>query len=238
MMSRLQFYYHSMDPDFGKILFITEVGSRMWGMEEFASDYDRVHIYQVPTRSILEGRKISVTRPQKQYTDEQGRLIDASFMEVGHLVKLLISGNINAIWAVTSPLVIEDLVGVREPLRKVVVSTLSRQSYYSVRGMAESQALDAFRDRGRENPEKPYLTAIRTLLFGQRLLSEGVPDYRVMDGLTWDPEITPEDRYAAELVLLDEVFRECQLPLVPDDRLFRDLLFSLRTEDLGPYRRS
>lgn len=99
---------HYMDPESGRILFITEVGSRMWGMEEFASDYDWVHIYQVPTRSILEGRKIPVTRPQKHYTDDHGRLIDASFMEIGHLVQLLISGNINAIWAVTSPLVIAD----------------------------------------------------------------------------------------------------------------------------------
>jgi len=64
---------HYMDPESGEILFITEVGSRMWGMEEFASDYDWVHIYQVPTRSILEGRKLPVTRPQKQYTDDHGR---------------------------------------------------------------------------------------------------------------------------------------------------------------------
>jgi predicted nucleotidyltransferase len=210
----------------------------MWGMEEFASDYDRVHIYQVPTRSVLEGRKISVTRPQKQYTDGQGRLIDASFMEVGHLVKLLISGNINAIRAVTSPLVIDDPAGAREPLRKVVVSTLSRQSYHSIRGLAESQASDAFGNRGRKNPEKPYFTAIRTLLFGQRLLGEGVPDYRVMDSLSRDPDTTPADCYAAEVVRLDEVFRESRLPLVPDDRPFRDLLFSLRTEDLERSRRS
>jgi predicted nucleotidyltransferase len=227
-----------MDPYPGKLLFIAEVGSRMWGMEEFASDYDWVHIYQVTTRSILEGRKIPGTCPQKQYIDEPGRLIDASYMEIGHLVQLLISGNINAIWAATSPLVISDPAGARERLRKVVVSTLSRQSYHSIRGMAESQASDAFRKRGRENPEKPYLTAIRTLRFGQRLLGEGILDYRVMDGLSRDPEGIPKDHYAAELLRLDEVCRESRLPPYPDDRPFRDLLFSFRTEDLECSRRS
>jgi predicted nucleotidyltransferase len=227
-----------MDPYPGKLLFIAEVGSRMWGMEEFASDYDWVHIYQVTTRSILEGRKIPGTCPQKQYIDEPGRLIDASYMEIGHLVQLLISGNINAIWAATSPLVISDPAGARERLRKVVVSTLSRQSYHSIRGMAESQASDAFRKRGRDNPEKPYLTAIRTLRFGQRLLGEGILDYRVMDGLSRDPEGIPKDHYAAELLRLDEVCRESRLPPYPDDRPFRDLLFAFRTEDLECSRRS
>lgn len=229
---------HYMDPESGEILFITEVGSRMWGMEEFASDYDWVHIYQVPTRSILEGRKIPVTRPQKQYTDDHGRLIDASFMEIGHLVQLLISGNINAIWAVTSPLVITDLSDARERLRKVVVSTLSRKSYHSIRGMAESQVSDAVRRRGQDNPEKPYLSAIRTLLFGQRLLSEGILDYTVMNGLLRDREGSPGDLYEAEFMKLDEAYRKSRLPLVPDEGLFRDLLFSLRTGDLERYHRA
>jgi len=229
---------HYMDPESGEILFITEVGSRMWGMEEFASDYDWVHIYQVPTRSILEGRKIPVTRPQEQYTDDHGRLIDASFMEIGHLVQLLISGNINAIWAVTSPLVIADLSDARERLRKVVVSTLSRKSCHSIRGMAESQASDAVRRRGQVNPEKPFLTAIRTLLFGQRLLLEGILDYTVMNGLLQDREGSPGDSYEAEYLKLDEAYRESRLPLVPDEGLFRDLLFSIRTDDLDRYNRA
>ena len=102
----------------------------------------------------------------------KGRLIDASFMEIGHLMKLLISGNLNAIWAVTSPLVIDDPAGVRGRLWKVVFFMFSRQSYHSIRGMAESEALDTVRNCGRENPEKPYITAIRILRFGQRLLGE------------------------------------------------------------------
>lgn len=222
-----------MDPDIGRVLFITEVGSRMWGMEEFASDYDWVHVYQVPTRSILEGRNTPVTRPQKQYTDDSGRLIDASFMEVGHLVKLLISGNINAIWGVTSPFVISDPGGARARLRNVVISTLSRQSYHSVRGMAESQSSDALRKRGRDDADKPYLSAIRTLRFGQQLLEGGVLDYRVMEGLTRDPAVSPGNWYAAERARLDAACRESRLPPTPDERPFRDLLFSLRVEDLG-----
>jgi len=104
--------------------------------------------------------------------------------------------------------------------------------------MAESQVSDAVRRRGQVNPEKPFLSAIRTLLFGQRLLSEGILDYTVMNGLLRDCEGSPKDRYEAEYLKLDEAYRESRLPLVPDERLFRDLLFSLRTDDLERYDRA
>ncbi len=37
----------------GQNLFVTEVGSRMWGMATPESDYDHVVVYQVPTPSRL-----------------------------------------------------------------------------------------------------------------------------------------------------------------------------------------
>ena len=72
----------------GQTLFVTEVGSRMWGMATPESDYDHVVVYQVPTRRILEGHRVPETRPTRQYVDEAGRaLVQAGRVGGGHAVR-------------------------------------------------------------------------------------------------------------------------------------------------------
>jgi predicted nucleotidyltransferase len=96
-------------------LFVTEVGSRMWGMEKFASDYDLFHCYQQPAREYLRTSTFEKSRPaKKDYDLRDGvtRELDCQYMEIGHLVNLLKKGNVNAIWAVCSPVVHQN----RQPL--------------------------------------------------------------------------------------------------------------------------
>ena len=48
-----------------KILYISCVGSHMWGMESKESDIDLVMIYIVPTKRILRGEKFPATIRQE-----------------------------------------------------------------------------------------------------------------------------------------------------------------------------
>jgi predicted nucleotidyltransferase len=88
-----------------KILYISCVGSHMWRMESKESDIDLVMIYTVSTRRILRGEKFPVAIRQEMVA-RRGGIYDTLGWEIGHLIDLLIKGNINAIWYATSPLVI------------------------------------------------------------------------------------------------------------------------------------
>jgi hypothetical protein len=68
-----------------------------------------------------------------------GRELDETWLEVGHLVDQLIKENANAIWFIMSPLVVKGHPALRE-LQVMVRSNLSRATYPSLRGIATSQA--------------------------------------------------------------------------------------------------
>jgi predicted nucleotidyltransferase len=120
-----------------KNLFISCVGSHMWGMENEESDIDLVMIYIAPTRSILRGERIRSTIRQ-EIADRGGEVYDTLGWEIGHLINQLIKGNVNAIWYVTSPLHVKPSI-VQEELSLLVQANLCRQTYHSIKGMAESQ---------------------------------------------------------------------------------------------------
>ena len=87
-------------------LYVSCVGSHMWGMNNEQSDIDLVMIYIAPTRAILRGEKIPFTVRQ-QIAPKNGEIYDTLGWEIGHLIDQLIKGNINAIWYATSHLVIK-----------------------------------------------------------------------------------------------------------------------------------
>ena len=61
------------DPE--SYLFVTEVGSRMWGMAKFASDYDLFHVYQTPSRKYLVSGDFGSTKPASTWVDSKKREI-------------------------------------------------------------------------------------------------------------------------------------------------------------------
>jgi predicted nucleotidyltransferase len=77
----------------------------MWKMEKETSYIDLFMIYTVPKRRILRGEKFPATIRQ-EIVARRGGIYDTLGWEIGHLIDLLIKGNINAIWYATSPLVI------------------------------------------------------------------------------------------------------------------------------------
>ena len=208
-----------------KTLFISCVGSHMWGMQIQESDIDLVMIYIAPTRAILRGERISPTVRQ-QITARGGEIYDTLGWEIGHLINQLIKGNINAIWYVTSPLIIKPSI-IQEELSALVEANLCRKTYHSVKGMAQSQIKSE--EKPGENPRttgKGYRTAQRTINFGIKLLLEGK--------ICFAPALrTPgAEEIMEKLQQLEEAYEASPLPDRPDENAFREFLLRLRMDEM------
>ena len=208
-----------------KTLFISCVGSHMWGMHSLESDIDLVMIYIAPTRAILRGERISPTVRQ-QIKARGGEIYDTLGWEIGHLINQLIRGNVNAIWYVASPLVIKPSI-IQEELSALVQANLCRQTYHSIKGMAQSQI------KSEEKPAKKpriagkgYRTALRTINFGIKLLSEGRISFKPALGTPGAEEVTEKMRQ------LDEAYEASRLPDRTDEDAFREFLLRLRMDEM------
>jgi predicted nucleotidyltransferase len=205
-----------------KTLFISCVGSHMWGMQSSESDIDLVMIYIAPTRALLRGERISPTVRQR-ITARGGEIYDTLGWEIGHLINQLIKGNVNAIWYATSPLVIKPS-SVREELSSLVQANLCRETYHSIKGMSQSQI------KSEEKPKvagKGYRTALRTMNFGIKLLSEGKICFAPALGTPGAGEVMEKMRQ------LEEAYEASPLPDRPDEEAFRELLLRLRMEEMA-----
>ena len=214
-------------------LWITEVGSAMWGMETFASDHDYVVIFANNTRNVLIGNTM-VTLPAKTNITIPGidKPCDISAMEIGHLVHLLKKGNVNAIWAVMSPIVVtgaDNNWGLQN-LQNLVRKTVSSASYPSIEGMAISQCHDAKKRAQVRDPKKSYATALRTLEFGTRLFDTGE--------IRFDPPTSKKFNEKAVVKAIHDLRRaygdSCpRLPTTVLAKPFDDYLYNLRVEILN-----
>jgi len=206
-----------------KILFETEVGSIMWGMQTPESDHDIMQVYAQPTRDILSGKVIIKNKPHHQYK-QFGYEWDYQFMEIGHLVNLLIKGNCNAIWMVTSPVVITDS-DVLKKLRDLTVTNLSKASYDSINGLATSNFKDQEK-RPLMRPNKAYKQCLRTLNFGTTLFETGE--------LRYSPVTKEVDKNDIEdaFIRLNKAYENTKLINSPNEQVFRDFLYNLRIEGL------
>lgn len=158
-------------PNFDDCLFVTEVGSRMWGMADETSDYDLFCCYNTPAKEYLSTGEFEKTKPHKNFI-EDSKEYDIQYMEIGHLVKLLMKGNVNAMWAVCSPIV-HKRDKVLETLKDLALQNISLQSYASINGMATSQFMDAQKRITVRSPQKSLKACIRTLNFGCNLFAGG-----------------------------------------------------------------
>ncbi|MFZ3050986.1 MAG: nucleotidyltransferase domain-containing protein [Methanothrix sp.] len=213
-----------------KILYISCVGSHMWGMESKESDIDLVMIYIVPTKRILRGEKFPATIRQEMAA-RGGEIYDTLGWEIGHLIDLLIKGNVNAIWYATSPLVIMPSA-LQEELSAIVQANLCRESYHSIKGMAESQINS---ETGQlklsgiglvKRPGKGYRTALRTINFGIKLLREARISY---EPVMHDPAL---EELKEGMNQLDEAYGQSMLPDLPDEDQFRDFLLRQRLKEM------
>ena len=203
-------------------LFINCVGSHMWNMQNGENDIDLVMIYIAPTRSILRGERIPPTIRQ-EIAARGGEVYDTLGWEVGHLINQLIKGNVNAIWYVSSPLHVKPSP-IQEELSLLVQANLCRETYQSIKGMAESQIKSE--TGASRKPGKGYRTALRTINFGIALLSEA----RICFATVLH---TPKAGEVSEkMQQLEEAYESSLLPDLPDEDAFRDYLMRLRMLDL------
>ena len=208
-----------------KTLFISCVGSHMWGMQNLESDIDLVMIYIAPTKRILRGERIPPTIRQ-EIADRGGEVYDTLGWEIGHLINQLIKGNVNAIWYVTSPLIIKPSP-IQKELSVLVQANLCRETYRSIKGMAESQIKSE--EGAAKKPGKGYRTALRTINFGITLLSEG--------RICFAPvlHIPGVEEVMEKMVQLEEAYKTSSLPDLPDEEAFREFLLQSAIEGDGRF---
>jgi len=241
----------------------------MWGMGDLSSDHDLVYVYRFPTTLILDGHRVPTSLPSKVYTDARGREMDCSFLEIGHLVNLLMKGNVNAIWAMMSPILVEDRTNDSVPdnqrfygggwyhqLRDITARNLSKISYHSIKGVAESHYKDVKKRADQREPRKSLLTAIRTLRFGTNLMTNGILTEQVrvpcgkggyyMTGLRYHLNFDVmsdaikenrdvdqlEKQYETELALFERAYLQSALPVKVNPNPFRAFLRGFRLYDL------
>jgi hypothetical protein len=213
-------------PEGYTLLWKTEVGSGMWGTDR--NDLDLMAVYCVDTNKILRGENIRITMPHRKYRDElkYGDIdVEEQAQELGHLVNKLIDGNVNAIWSVCSPKIIESpYCGILWDLQKIVCNNLSRMSYHSIKGMSMSQYYDNEKRAAVMPPGKAYCGALRVANFGCTLLADNKLEFKGID----TNYIPTEDEVLAAILSLDNMYKISDLPEKPNEDLFRDFLYHVR----------
>lgn len=113
------------------ILWQTNVGSTMWGMNKPDSDTDIFEAYIVDTKELLRGRAKTESY-QKHYPDTN---TDVTGHEVGTIIQQLLKGNMNYLWGVTSPITILQKDTTLDRLFDIVKRTVAKNCVNSIRGM-------------------------------------------------------------------------------------------------------
>jgi predicted nucleotidyltransferase len=198
-----------------RTLFVTNVGSHMWNMQRPESDIDLFKCNIAPTRDILSGNMHDHCHFSQ--TDN----IDTQASEIGKTVRMLIAGNVNYIWGVHSPIVVENSEELQE-LR--TLSTPSANCFYSIRGLA----LHNLNLEKKTKDSKHRKTIYRSIRFGVNIL-EG-KGYRFMK--VEEPDIFLEDIQNV-LKELEDAKANTKLPEHPENEAkMIEWLVDLRIREL------
>lgn len=215
--------------NFDDCLFVTEVGSRMWGMADETSDYDLFCCYNTPAKEYLRTGEFERTKPHKNFI-EDGKEYDIQYMEIGHLVKLLMKGNVNALWAVCSPIIHKENKILVE-LKDLTLNNLSLQSYASIKGIATSQFMDAEKRISVRSPQKSLKTCMRTLNFGCNLFAGGGVYF---DGAYLNKYDTFYNSFMCkqEFNRFDRIYAGSTIEKEPDYEQFYDFIVHFRLKEI------
>jgi predicted nucleotidyltransferase len=207
-----------------KKLWTTVVGSHVWDMNRPDSDIDEFTVYIVPTTEILSGTNRGGGSHFTSYEEK-----DEHRHEIGHVIDHLLTGNINYLIGVMSPITTYQRVNHRERLRSIMLEYgQSKSSYHSIKGLAISNYRKYVigHDTAREYPlEKKCNLICRSLMFGINLLNG--------NGFQFNP-VKKQNEYdvKAKLRLLDIAYKGSKLPDHVDSEPFRNYLLNLRLREL------
>lgn len=199
-----------------KIIAETVVGSHIWSMNYKDSDTDIFQVYMESTRKILDG----TARNKSSFKQIDG--VDVSIHEVRKVVNMLLAGNINFMVGVLSPIMITTTDEFKE-LKQLVKNNLAKNCYHSINGLAIHNQM---KYEGTDKmTTKRWNQIIRSLEFGIRILSgEGVKFVPVKGGC--------KQLFQAKLMTLQTAFNTSPLPEKPNEKPFRDWLYSVRIKEL------
>lgn len=199
-------------------LFSTKIGSHIWQMNHEGSDTDIGRVDIMDSRSFLLGIKVKGKHKKK---DENN--LDVQTQEIGHLIGLLMKGNINAIWLVMSPDIISQYGTALDELRQIVARNYSKNTYYSINGLAKNNIHDFINNGDPQSLEyKKKLGIIgRTLNFGINLLMWNEAIFK---------PVTVKNAKEIEYLMkrLDEVLESSSLPEKIDYKPFEEYLIKYR----------
>lgn len=166
--------------DSNEILFRTNVGSHMWKMNQENSDTDIFECYILPTKEILKGKI-----PGNHFTQDEENRIDIQRQEISKLTSEIIKSNINYIGYIFSPIVLEG-VEFLERYRNLARKVISKQVYFSIKGMALHNYKKYQKNGVDNNDEKAWNKIVRVLRFGTFLMETGIITFSPINGSTVD----------------------------------------------------
>lgn len=203
-------------------IFCTMVGSHMWGMQHKGSDIDQFICYTAPAKTLLDGTAEERGYLRSFVVKENGK--DIVYHEASKVVEQLIKGNVNFLWGVMSPRVIESS-GCHEELKRIVGRNLAKNCYHSIRGLAVHN-YKKYIQSGRDPSEKRCNTIVRTINLGICILNEGLFKFSSTFGAT------PDD-VLKRVKALERAYSASKLPERPNAAEFREWLLKLRLAELG-----
>ena len=202
---------------------ITNVGSHLWKMNHKNSDIDLGLIYITSTSDYLRG--IAFT-DSKQYKEGEE---DWTVHEIGKVVEMLIKGNVNYVWIVTSPIGLFDTEYSKE-LKEIYLNNISANIYHSIIGLAKSNYKkylvngNLAEGEGLSKLDKKRKIIVRTLKFGINVLNGNGLQYET---ITEELDNAKVVKYMEEL---DEAYENTELPEKPPEEPYRDFLENVRRD--------
>lgn len=163
-----------------EILFKTNVGSHMWKMNNEDSDLDVFECYILETREILKGRV-----PTSHFTQDIENKIDTQRQEISKVTSEIIKSNLNYIGYIFSPIVLEGNEFL-ERYRILARRVISKQVYFSVRGMAYHNYRKYHDEVGDKLDERKWNKIVRVLKFGTTLMRTGEIEFSPITGCSID----------------------------------------------------
>lgn len=198
------------------ILWESNVGSHIWGMNTPTSDLDLFQVYVRPTEDILVGRRV-----KSKFVQDKEKNIDYAIHEIGEVVHQVAKGNINFVMGLTSPMIYQKTHWFYE-LYGTFMHNLSKNVYNSIRGMAKSN-YKKFIEHEKDTSMKKKRTIMRMIEFGIRFLSTGKIKY-----LPPVRDLTLATSFEIALDTLKLSYDNSILPERPDTRIYDEFLVRLR----------
>lgn len=230
-------------------LWTTNVGSHMWKMNHENSDTDLFQVYLTDTKELLKG---NFDYNHSSSSSSNGKLgkdkVEIVKHELQKVINEVINGNVNFLWGVMSPIVLNETSckyttegqfalpypffsydSYLDDLRSIVMANPSKGIYNSTHGLAIGN-----KKKYLENPDIDSIVKQKKMKIIWRTCMFGI-NYLNGYGFRFDkPAITqfaPKD--IDEIIIdLDSAYKNSSLPEKPDQAMFKDYLYYIRTAGL------